>query len=103
MEKSFHYPVESGWPLESNGVVMQNEIENSASPGMEFLPLLEEKLRRLLDDQDRICKAIDKTRKTIEELQVKLTGSELPLPAREKVEKRKRKREKPAKTGARRG
>ena len=63
-----------------NSEVMQKETEASKSPALEFLPLLEEKLKDLLEQKEEISREIDETRKTIEELKVKLSGSELPLP-----------------------
>jgi hypothetical protein len=58
---------------------MQKASEGGKSPAMEFLPLLEEKLKGLLAEKERISTEIQETRQTIDELKVKLAGGELPL------------------------
>ena len=59
---------------------MEPDVAPEISPAKEFLPLLEEKLKKLLDQRDQISQEIDETSKMIDELKVKLAGGELPLP-----------------------
>ena len=61
-------------------VIMESDVVTSISPAKEFLPLLEEKLRKLCEQRERLSQEIDETSKMIDELKVKLAGGELPLP-----------------------
>jgi hypothetical protein len=61
-------------------LAMEQDVVPEISPAKEFLPLLEEKLKKLLDQRDQISQEIDDTSKMIDELKVKLAGGELPLP-----------------------
>jgi hypothetical protein len=64
---------------------MEQDVVPEISPAKEFLPLLEEKLKKLLDQRDQISQEIDDTSKMIDELKVKLAGGELPLPIGQSV------------------
>jgi hypothetical protein len=64
---------------------MEQDVVPEISPAKEFLPLLEEKLRKLLDQRDQISQEIDETSKMIDEFKVKLAGGELPLPIGQSV------------------
>lgn len=64
---------------------MENPVEEITSPAKEFLPLLEQKLKRLLDQRDQVCREIDETRRMMDEFKVKLAGGELPLPIGQNV------------------
>jgi hypothetical protein len=66
---------------------MENQVEESISPAKEFLPLLEQKLKRLIEQREQIGNDIEETRKMIDEIKVKLAGGELPLPIGESVAK----------------
>ncbi len=57
-----------------------------SSPARDFLPLLEAKLRKLLEQRERISQEIEETSKMMDELKVKLAGGELPLPTGEAPE-----------------
>lgn len=59
---------------------MESDVVTAISPAKEFLPLLEEKLRKLCDQREQLSQEIDETSKMIDELKVKLAGGELPLP-----------------------
>ncbi len=63
-----------------NNLVMEDQFEESTSPAREFLPLLEQKLKKLIEQRDHVSSEIEETRKMIDEIKVKLTGGELPLP-----------------------
>jgi hypothetical protein len=67
---------------------MENQAEGATSPAKEFLPLLEEKLKKLLEQREQIGNDIEETRKMIDEIKVKLSGGELPLPIGQSVAKR---------------
>ena len=54
-----------------------------SSPARDFVPLLEAKLRKLVEQRERISQEIEETSKMIDELKVKLAGGELPLPTGE--------------------
>jgi len=64
---------------------MENQIEAITSPAKEFLPLLEQKLKKLIEQRDLVCHEIDETRRMIDETKVKLSGGELPLPIGQSV------------------
>ena len=64
---------------------MENQSEAITSPAKEFLPLLEQKLKKLIEQRDLVCHEIDETRKMIDETKVKLSGGELPLPIGQSV------------------
>jgi hypothetical protein len=64
---------------------MEQDVLTEISPAKEFLPLLEEKLIKLLDQRDQISQEIDETCKMIDEFKVKLAGGELPLPIGQSV------------------
>ncbi len=64
---------------------MEQDVAPELSPAKEFLPLLEEKLRKLFDQRDQLSQEIDETSKMIDELKVKLAGGELPLPIGQSV------------------
>jgi hypothetical protein len=66
-------------------LAMEQDVVPEISPAKEFLPLLEEKLKKLLDQRDQISQEIDDTSKMIDELKVKLAGGELPLPIGQSV------------------
>jgi len=66
-------------------LAMEQDVVPEISPAKEFLPLLEEKLKKLLDQRDEITQEIDDTSKMIDELKVKLAGGELPLPIGQSV------------------
>ena len=59
---------------------MENDVAQLSSPAREFLPLLENKLKRLYEQREQLCQEIDETSKMIDEIKVKLAGGELPLP-----------------------
>jgi hypothetical protein len=67
---------------------MENQSEGATSPAKEFLPLLEEKLKKLLEQREQIGNEIEETRKMIDEIKVKLSGGELPLPIGQSIVKR---------------
>jgi hypothetical protein len=67
-------------------LAMEQDVVPEISPAKEFLPLLEEKLKKLLDQRDQIAQEIDDTSKMIDELKVKLAGGELPLPIGQSVQ-----------------
>jgi hypothetical protein len=67
-------------------LAMEQDVVPEISPAKEFLPLLEEKLKKLLDQRDQISQEIDDTSKMIDELKVKLAGGELPLPIGQSVQ-----------------
>lgn len=66
---------------------MENEAEGITSPAKEFLPLLEQKLKKLIEQRELVCTEIDETRRMIDEIKVKLAGGELPLPIGESARK----------------
>jgi chaperonin cofactor prefoldin len=66
---------------------MENEVEGTTSPAKEFLPLLEQKLKKLIEQREQVSSEIEETRKMIDEIKVKLSGGELPLPIGESVQK----------------
>jgi hypothetical protein len=66
-------------------LAMEQDVVPEISPAKEFLPLLEEKLKKLLDQRDQLSQEIDDTSKMIDELKVKLAGGELPLPIGQSV------------------
>ena len=66
-------------------LAMEQDVVPEISPAKEFLPLLEEKLKKLLDQRDQLSEEIDDTSKMIDELKVKLAGGELPLPIGQSV------------------
>jgi hypothetical protein len=65
--------------MEFNGLLMQEETGGNQSSALEFLPLLEKKLKGLIEEKERIAREITETRTTIDEIKVKLAGGELPL------------------------
>lgn len=67
-------------------LAMEQDVVTEISPAKEFLPLLEEKLKKLLDERDQISQEIDDTSKMIDELKVKLAGGELPLPIGQNIQ-----------------
>jgi len=67
-------------------LAMEQDVVPEISPAKEFLPLLEEKLKKLLEQRDQISQEIDDTSKMIDELKVKLAGGELPLPIGQSVQ-----------------
>jgi hypothetical protein len=71
--------------LNFNMLAMEQDVVPEISPAKEFLPLLEEKLKKLLDQRDQLSEEIDDTSKMIDELKVKLAGGELPLPIGQSV------------------
>jgi hypothetical protein len=73
--------------LALNKFAMENEAESTTSPAKEFLPLLEQKLKKLIEQKELVCTEIDETRKMIDEIKVKLSGGELPLPIGESIKK----------------
>ncbi|MGC9941799.1 MAG: hypothetical protein ABSE48_08175 [Verrucomicrobiota bacterium] len=64
---------------------MEKSVEGITSPAKEFLPLLEQKLKKLIEQRDQVCLEIEETRKMIDEIKVKLSGGELPLPIGQSV------------------
>jgi hypothetical protein len=73
--------------LALNKFAMENEAEGTTSPAKEFLPLLEQKLKKLIEQRELVCTEIDETRRMIDEIKVKLAGGELPLPIGESARK----------------
>lgn len=68
-----------------NGFAMEDPLAEITSPAREFLPLLEQKLNKLIELREHVSKEIEETRKMIDEIKVKLTGGELPLPIGQNV------------------
>ena len=66
---------------------MDNDVAPATSPAKEFLPLLEEKLKKLFEQREQICQEIEETSKMIDEFKVKLAGGELPLPIGESIDR----------------
>ena len=64
---------------------MEDQFEEVTSPAKEFLPLLEQKLKKLIEQREHVSNEIEETRKMIDEIKVKLSGGELPLPIGQSV------------------
>lgn len=65
--------------------MLENDFSTVTSPAKEFLPLLEEKLGKLIEQREQISQEIEATSKMIDEFKVKLAGGELPLPIGESI------------------